>query len=475
MVIREYDLAIVGYGAAGFASAIKYSELTEGNSKVALIGKGPLGGTCVNVGCIPSKYLLEASHKVFYSKFGKYKGIEGSEAKVNFFNLMEGLNEFILNLRKSKYEDVIESYDNVELIEGEAKFVSDSQLVVNSKNGQIKISAKNFIVSVGSRPSIPPIEGINETGYLTSDTIWNIRDLPSRIGIIGGGAIGVEIGQAFLHLGADVTIIEALPRIAYTSEPEISKLLEEILKEEGIKIFTRVRVAKAYKKNKEKVLKVLSHDKELELNFDEIIVATGRRPNTDNLNLENVNVRTNSRGQIITDDKMQTSNPKIYAAGDCVDKKLMLETLAAKEGTVAAMNIAGQESKMDYLSIPWAIFTNPSVASVGYLESEAVEKFKVCSCRVIELSDIPKGLIIQERKGLIKLVIDPNSGKILGVHSLSPYSVEFIIEGALAVKYGLTIWDIIDSVHIFPTISEGIKIASQSFIRNIERMSCCVE
>ncbi len=191
--------------------------------------------------------------------------------------------------------------------------------------------------------------------------------------------------------------------------------------------------------------------------------------------MENVNVRTNSRGQIITDDKMQTSNPKIYAAGDCVDKKLMLETLAAKEGTVAAMNIAGQESKMDYLSIPWAIFTNPSVASVGYLESEAVEKFKVCSCRVIELSDIPKGLIIQERKGLIKLVIDPNSGKILGVHSLSPYSVEFIIEGALAVKYGLTIWDIIDSVHIFPTISEGIKIASQSFIRNIERMSCCVE
>lgn len=475
MVIKEYDLAIIGYGAAGFSAAIKYSELTEGNAKIALIGKGLLGGTCVNVGCVPSKYLLEASHKAFYSKLGKYKGIEISNVKINFSTLMEELNDFVLNLRKTKYEDVIRSYDNVEVIQGEAKFVSDSQISVNSKNDQIKINAKNFIISVGSRPSTPPIEGIEETGYLTSDTIWNIRNLPNRIGIIGGGAIGLEIGQALLHLGSEVTIIEALPRIAYTAEPEISEYLKEILEDEGMKFYTRVRVSKVYKRGNEKIVKVLSHDKEIELSFDEIIIATGRKPNTDSLNLDLAKVKVNERGHIITNDRMQTSNPKVYAAGDCINKRLMLETLAAREGTIAAMNIAGQEAKIDYLSTPWAIFTNPSVASVGYLENEAMEKFKACSCRVIELNDIPKGLIIKEEKGLIKVVIDPNDGKILGVHALAPYSIEFIMEGALAVKYGLTIWDIIDSVHVFPTINEGLKLASQSFIRNVRRMSCCVE
>jgi len=475
MGIKEYDLAIIGYGAAGFSAAIKYSELTEGSGKVALIGKGPIGGTCVNVGCVPSKYLLEASHKYFYSKFSKYAGIKGVSAEINFGALIESLNDFVQNMRKSKYEDVISNYENVEIIKGDANIISDSRVVVKNGKEELKLSFKNLLISVGSRPSVPPIEGLKDTGYLTSDDVWKLRELPNKIGIIGGGAIGLEIGQALAHLGANVTIIEALPRIAYTTEPEISEILEDILKEEGIKIYKRVRVSKVYKSGNEKVVKILSHDKELNLNFDEIIVATGRRPNTDNLNLEVANIKVNEKGYILTNERMQTSNPKIYAAGDCVSKKLMLETVAAREGVVAATNIAGKESKMDYLPVPWAIFTHPSVASVCYTEDEVVVKYNACSCRIIEITDIPKGLILKEDKGLVKVVIHPENGKILGVHSLAPNSIEFIIEGAMAIKYGLTIWDIIETTHIFPSISEGIKLASQAFIRNIKAMSCCVE
>jgi len=468
---KEYDLIIIGNGAAAFASAIKASELSEGKASILMTGYGPIGGTCVNVGCVPSKYLLEASNTFFYAKKKRFEGIEVGEMKLNFSSVMEGLRNVVKELRKAKYEEVIKAYPNVEYLEGKARFVSTNEVEIDGKN----FKAKNIIIAVGSSPSVPNIEGIKEVGYLTSNTIWDIERLPDKIAIIGGGAIGLEIGQALLHFGSEVTIIEAMDRIAPQSEPELSLALKEILEEEGMQFHLKARINRVAMQGNKKVLEVVTAKGKEKIEVDEILVATGRRPNTDYLQLEKANVETTSNGFIITNKKMQTSNPKIYAAGDCVSKKLMLETLAAREGVVAASNIFGFEEEIDYLHSPSIIFTYPQLASVGYLESEYVKNFGRCACNFIKLENIPKAYLINEKRGLIKIVIEPSNGKIVGIHALAPYSAEFIIEGAMAIKYGLTIEDIIDTVHAFPTLAEGIKIAAQSFVRNVELMSCCVE
>lgn len=470
----KYDLVIIGYGAGGFSAMIKASELSEGKITIALIGRGPLGGTCVNVGCVPSKYLLEISNEFFYSKKNKFPGIKLKGAELNFEEVMNSINELVGELRKEKYVNVVRMYDNVNLIEGNAKFISHNEIEVETGNGKKVIKGDKFIIATGSRPAIPPIEGLNEVGFLTSDDIWNLRRLPSSVGIIGGGAVGLELGQALLHFGSDVTIIEALPRIAYVTEPEISEFLAKRLTEEGMKIFTRSRVLRVSKRGDAKLIEVIKRGRRMELEVDELLIATGRRPNTDTLDLKKAGVETDERGFIKTDRAMRTTNPNIFAAGDVVSKKLMLETLAAKEGAIAAINALGGSAEIDYTSAPWAIFTYPQVAAVGYTEEEFMKSTGACSCRVIRLSSVPKAKILHE-EGLVKVIADPHTGKVVGVHVLAPNATEFIIEGALAIRYELTIWDVIETVHVFPTLSESIKLASQAFIRNIDRMSCCVE
>jgi mercuric reductase len=467
---KRYDLIIIGNGAASFAAAIKATELSEGTASILMVGIGPIGGTCVNVGCIPSKYLLEISHSYFYSNKKKYQGLVLEKAKLDFKEVMEGLRNFVLSLRKTKYEDVLKAYPNIEYIEGKAKFISNNEIEVNGKN----FSAENIIIATGSRPSIPNIEGLNKVNFFTSNNIWEINNLPSRIAIIGGGAIGLEIGQAFQHFGSQVFVIEAMDRIVPQAEPELSKYLMNILEEEGMKFYLKARISRIEQKSGSKILEVLTAKGKEFLEVDEILVATGRNPNTEELRLDKANVVTDKRGFIITNEMMQTSNPKIYAAGDCVSKRLMLETLAAREGVIAANNIFGIKSTIDYNHVPWVVFTNPQLASVGYLEHEFVNKFGSCVCNIVRFKDVPKALIMNE-EGLIKIVADPNSGKIVGLHVLGYMASEYIIEGALAIKLGLTINDIIDTVHAFPTLSESIKLAAQSFLRNISMMSCCVE
>src|SRR5579875_1842139 len=342
---KNYDKIIIGNGAAAFAAAIKASELSENDASILMIGYGPMGGTCVNVGCIPSKYLLEVSNTIFYSKQKRFEGIEIGEIKPDFRNIMEGLRNTVKELRKNKYEEVLKAYPNIEYLEGKVRFFSTNEIGVDGK----VFKAKNILIAVGSRPSIPNIEGLNEIGYLTSNTIWDIDSLPGKIAIIGAGAIGLEIGQAFLHLGSQVVIIEALNRIAPQSEYELSQYLQNNLEEEGMQFVLKARINKVKKAAGKKILEIVTARGKEELEVDEILVATGRKPNTDQLMLEKANVETTSNGFIVTNKRMQTSNPRIYAAGDCVSKRLMLETLAAREGTVAVSNILGLEEEMDYL------------------------------------------------------------------------------------------------------------------------------
>ncbi len=465
---------IIGRGAGAFSSAIKASELSEGKASIAMVGAGPIGGTCVNVGCVPSKYLLEASHRHYYPQHNHFPGIGAAHPSLDFKGVMKGLRTLVSGFREAKYEKVLASYPNVEMFEGKGRFRAPTEVEV--LNGKAKVlKARNVVIATGSRPTAPPIEGLSDTGYITSDTVWNLDERPRRLAVIGGGAIGLELGQAFLHLGSDVTVVEALPRIIAQAEPQISEILQRKLSGEGMNFLIKARINRVERVNGRKVLEVVTAEGKTRVEADEILVATGRAPNTDELSLDRAGVETDQRGSIKVDATMKTTSRVTYAAGDCVSKKLMLETLAAREGVIAATNIMEGRAKVDYLSTPWAVFTNPQIAAVGYTEEEFVKKTGTCSCRTIGLDKVAKAEMLGETEGLVKLIINPNNGKVVGLHALSPLATEYALEGAIAIKYGLTFEDIVETTHIFPTLAEGVKLTAQAFLRNIDSMSCCVE
>ncbi len=475
--VQKFDLVILGRGAAAFSAAIKASELSNGEMTIAMIGVGPLGGTCVNFGCVPSKYLLEASHSVFRPEHPRMAGIHTTMVKYEFSEVMEGLRSYVGHARDTKYAKVIENYSNVSFFTGLGKFVDKKTVVVSDSNGKdvAVVSGSNMLIATGSHPTVPNIEGLKETGFLTSDTIWGINDLPESVAIIGGGAIGLELGQALLHFGSKVTVIEALDSLLPQTEPEIGSALKMYLEEEGMKFYMRARVSKINKNGGMKSVEFITHKGNEKIDVQEIIIATGRQPNTEYLDLKTAGVDTDPRGLIITSRTMKTSASGIYAAGDCVSKKMFLETLAAREGVTAVSNMFGEDMKIDYESATWAVFTNPQVAGVGMTENEFSRKNGSCSCRIFSLENLTKASITGETEGIIKITVDPKDNTVVGMQILAPNATDIITEGAYAVGKGYKIDDIIATSHIFPSISEGVKLAAQSFIRDLSKMACCVE
>ncbi|MEM3318272.1 MAG: mercury(II) reductase [Thermoplasmatales archaeon] len=475
--LEKFDLVILGRGAAAFSAAIKASELSKGEMTIAMIGTGPLGGTCVNVGCVPSKYLLEASHFVFQSLHPRIPGIYGAEVKFDFSDVMNGLRAYVNKTRDDKYVKVLEYYGNVKVFTGFGKFIDKRTVSITDQNGKevARVYGSNIIVATGSHPVIPNIEGLKSTGFLTSDNIWELEEMPESVAIIGGGAVGLEIGQALLHFGSKVTVIEALNSLLPQTEPEIRDALKKRLEKEGMKFYFGTRVSSVSRSGSLKSIDLVTNKGSERLTVKELIIATGREPNTGHLNLGEVGIKTDSKGYILTSDDMKTSIPGIYAAGDCVSKKMFLETLAAREGVVAVSNMFGADLKIDYSSTAWAIFTSPQVAGVGMTEGECRKNIKTCSTRIFSLENLTKASIIGETEGLIKIVVDSKYNRVVGMHILSPNAVDIITEGSYAVKNSYTLDDIISTSHIFPSMSEGIKLAAQSFIRDISKMACCVE
>jgi len=473
--VKVYDLVIMGAGAAGFAAAIKASELTDGRLSILMVSAGKLGGTCVNVGCIPSKYLIEAAKQYHLSRTALFDGVSPRKADLDFRKLMNALRSFVESMRREKYENVLGSYGNVELVEGWATFTSGQGIKIASEDTAREIRFRKALIAVGSRPSKPSIKGVDEVGYYTTDSVWGLDSLPDRTLLIGGGAVGLEIGQALQRLGSQVTLVEVLDRILPNIEPEISRMLAALLEEEGMKIVTKGRVVELSRRGEQGCATVVTGEGLKTVEFDAMLLATGRTPNTDSLNLEDAGVATDGRGYVKVDETMCTTNPYIYAAGDCVSKKWMLETLSAREGVVAAANIVSEGSaRMDYTAVPAVVFTEPQVGTVGMTEREVVEKFGACSCRVVGLEHVARARMT-DAKGLAKIVVKPGTGEVLGVHVLSPYAAEYVTEAALYVRHGKTIADIIDTIHVFPTYAEAVKLCAQAFLRPLTRMSCCVE
>jgi len=465
----KFDIVIIGGGSAAFAAALKATEL---GAEVAICEEGVIGGTCLNRGCIPSKSLLKASEVFYYSAHQPFHGIEIPKGKVDLARLIEQKDELVHSLRQEKYLNILAGNKKIHYFRGKASFVSGNEVKVE---GQI-LSGERFIVATGAAPQIIPFKGMDKADFLNSTTALDLKELPSSMVIIGGRFVAVEMAQIFAHFGTKVTILQRSKRIIPEEEDEISEGLKKYLEEEGVKVITGVKIVELYKKGGKQTVRAEVDGSLSEFEGERLLMATGNTPNTKALNLEAAGVKVDGNGFIVTDEHMRTSNPRIFAAGD-VAGKMPLVTVAAAEGSVAAQNALnmGSLKSVDYSVIPHAIFTQPNVASVGLTERGAVAKgFKVVS-RTLDLRHVPKARAIWDTRGLIKIVAEEATGRILGVHILAPEAAEVIHNAVILVKNKMTVRDAVEKIDVYPTLSEMVKLCAQSFYKDVNKLSCCAE
>jgi len=478
--MADYDLIIIGGGAAAFAAATKASDLGK---RALMVNSGlPLGGTCVNVGCVPSKHLLTVGDELFYPQHPRFKALQDGHApKFDFKTAIQEKDDLVAGLRQRHYVDVLANLDGVDYLEARGRLVGPSQVEANGQTYQ----AEKIFIATGASPKPLPIPGMDVVPWHTHRTIMELKELPASLVVIGAGPLGLEFAQMFAHFGAQVTVVEAMDQVLPREEPEVAREIQRCLEAEGIRFHLGVTIEGVAEQDGQKVVLLRSGQgaqrrrslstNTLEVVGQELLLAAGVQANTADLGLEKAGVRVGRNGFVQVNEYYQTDNPSVFAAGDCIGK-MPLETVAAKEGALAAENaLTVPVRTLSYDHIPHAVFTNPQVASVGLTEAEEMRRFNACSCRTITMDAVPKAQAIKEDRGLFKMVVHPRSGKILGVHIVAPNAADLIHEATLAVKFGLTVDDLIDTVHVFPTLSEGIKRVAQSFTRDISRMACCVE
>ena len=476
----KYNLIIIGGGAAAFAAATKAADL--GRTALMINSGLPLGGTCVNVGCVPSKHLLTVGDELYYGPRSRFKALQnGHEPRFDCRTAIDEKSELVGALRQKNYANVLEHLDGVDLVEARARFVGPAKV---EAGGQV-YQADKVIIATGSSTKPLPVPGLDQVKWLNNVTAMELQELPDSMVVIGAGPLGLEFAQMFSHFGTKVTVLEAMDQILPAHEPDIAAELQRSLEDEGIEFRLGITVDSVAERDGNKVVSIRGGQGSRrrrsvatateELLADELLLAAGVRANTADLGLEEAGVSTGANGFIQVDQYYRTDNPDVFAAGDVIGK-MALETVAAKEGSMAAENaLTIPVRSINYDHVPSAVFTNPQVASVGLSEDEEMRRFNACSCRTIYIDVVPKAEAIKEGRGAFKMVIHPRSSKVLGVHIVSPHAADLIHVATLAVKFGLTIDDIIDTVHVFPTLSEGIKRVAQAFTRDVSAMSCCVE
>lgn len=464
--MARYDLIIIGGGAAAFAAATKANDL---GASALMVNSGlPLGGTCVNVGCVPSKHLLgiaEALHATRHSAFDSVRpaGIKGT---FSVTQARDEKNALVAGLRARNYEQVLASLEHVTFREGRGRIVSAGRVDIG---GEV-VEGRHVLVATGSRASIPPIPGLAEAGYLTNVEALQLDEAPAKLVVIGGGSLGLEFAQIFARFGSQVTVLEAMAQIVPKAEPEIAGVLQEALEAEGIVIRTSMRIQEVQPGSPHVV--VCGPEASDCFEADAILVATGIRANTEELGLTIAGGRVSEAGFIETTNWYEAGQG-LWAAGD-VTGRMPLETVAAKEGALAAANaLEGRRDSLNYDAVPWAVFTTPQLAGVGLTEDESMARTQYCNCRTVHYSQVPKAMAVKDTRGAVKLTID-RENRIRGVYTCGTNAAEIIHEATLAVRLGITIEDIIDTVHVFPTYSEAIKLAAQAFTRDVSVMTCCI-
>ena len=480
------DLLILGSGATAFAAAARAREL--GRSAI-MIESRTLGGTCVNRGCLPSKNLIEAARLVYDAAHPRYPGLAPARLALDFPALIAQKDDIIHAYRDQHYASALDTGDaepTMTILYGRARLIDPHAAEVSTADGAVhRIAGDQILIATGSRPVIPDIPGLADTPYLTSDLLTSdeqdeLRELPESLVILGGGYIALELGQMFARFGSQVTILERSARILSDYEPEIALALTDILRDEGIRIVTGAHPQHISGDASGVAVTAVVRGQQRQLDGARLLVAAGRRPNSDDLGLERAGVRLDARGAVVVDDHLRTSAPHIWAAGDVIGRETesqMATPVGAHDGGIAAENAfsdaSGTMRRVDHRVIPRAIFTDPQVAVVGLSDAEANAHGVACRCNTIPMSVVPRAGAIRDTRGVVKMVLERPTRRIIGVSMLGANAAEVIHEAAMALRFGATTDDLIDLVHIYPTMAEALKIAAISFTKDVSRLSCC--
>jgi len=456
----EYDLAIVGSGGAAFSAAIA---ARERDLRVVMAERGTVGGTCVNVGCIPSKALLAAAEQRHRAGAQRFPGIRTDAGPVDMAALVAGKDEIVGALRREKYLELADRHA-IELVHGDARFIDGPALDVGGRT----IVAAAYLVATGAAPRIPDVPGLTDCGYLTSTTAMALDALPRSLIVLGGGYVALEQAQLFAHLGTTVTIL-ARSSVARREEPEIAGALRDALTAGGIRMLEQTDVQSVRRDGTQ--ITVLTGAGEL--SAEQLLVATGRRPQSDGLGLNAAGVLTGEDGGLLVDAELRTSNPKVWAAGDVTGHPQFVYVAARHGKMVVESAFDAAARSVDYTALPRITFTNPTIASAGLTEADARAKGLAVHSRVLELSAVPRAIVSRATHGLVKLVCEQDSGRIVGVHLLADGAGDAILAGVYAIQSQMTVAQMADSWNPYLTIGEAVHLAAQSFTRDPAALSCC--
>ncbi|MBG78096.1 MAG: mercury(II) reductase [Alphaproteobacteria bacterium] len=459
------DLLVIGAGSGGFSAAITAAEK---GANVVIAGEGTIGGTCVNVGCVPSKTMIRATETLHQaSRAARFDGVEANAKITDWKALVAQKQALVDELRGAKYIDVLPAYENVSYVEGRAVFTDGGVMV-----GDELYAPKKVIIATGSSASLPPIDGMLSVPYLTSTTALELQQQPKSLLVIGGGVIGVELGQMFARAGTKVTIC-CRSRLVPETELEISEALAKYLQDENIDVCAGI----GYQKIEEIDGGIrLTHDKNGEtrtIDAEQVLVTTGRKPNTTNMGLEENGIKLIKNGGVQVNEYMQTTREDVYAVGDVTGTDMFVY-MAAYGGKLAALNtLDGNKNAYDNAAMPSVIFTDPQVADVGLTEAQAKEQGYDAKTSVITLDHVPRFIAARDTRGLIKLVADRKTDKLLGAHILAPEAGDLIQTVVIALKAEMTTEALASTIFPYLTGVEGLKLAAQTFDKDVSKLSCC--
>jgi len=466
---QAQELVIIGGGSAGFAAAIKAWEL---GARVTIIEHSTIGGTCVNVGCVPTKTLIRAAQTYYQGFHHNFDGIDARPGPLDFKRIISQKDALVSTLRKEKYEEVLDSYKGLRYIKGHAMIKRDNEDRIIVDAGKETLKPDKLIIATGAHPWVPPIEGLDKIKYLTSTEALTLKGLPQGLIIIGGSAVGLEFAQIFSRFGSRVYVIEAMPYVLPPEGEEAGNAVAGYLGQEGIGFFTGARV-NMVRYDGEYTVDFEINGKSHSINVGHLLVATGRRANTTGFGIEESGIGIGKKGEIEVDKYLQTSHPDVYAVGDVIGDPMFVYVAAYAGNTAAENALSGNRQVFDLSVLPRVTFTDPQVASVGLTEEQAKSQGIDYKSSRLDMKYVPRALAARDTRGFVRLVAQKDTGRLLGAQIVSSEAGEMIMEATLSIKYNITIPELAARMHPYLTLSEGIKLAAQSFERDVSKLSCC--
>ncbi|MHB8718921.1 MAG: mercury(II) reductase [Candidatus Dormibacteria bacterium] len=461
----DYDLVVIGSGSAAFAAAIT---ATDAGRRVAMVEAHTVGGTCVNVGCVPSKALLAAAEEHQRAGHHPFAGIATSAGPADLGAVIGQKKALVDMLRREKYLDLAEGY-GFTLIHGAARLESATVVSV----GDRRVTAERVLIASGVQPAIPPIAGLSDVPYLTSTSALDLTEVPEHLIVIGANAIGLELGQALLHMGAPVTFLEMAPSVAPAEEPEVIEAITGVLRDEGAVVRTAVSVLSVARDGEQVAVEIEAGGRQETVRGSHLLVATGRRASFAGMGLEEAGVDLDERGFIRVDDALRTTLPGVLAAGDCAGLPQFVY-VAARSGSLAARNAFTETVEpLDLTALPRIVFTTPQIAVAGMTDDEANRRGHDCECRVLPLGAVPRALVNHDIRGMVKIVIDAKTRKVLGVSMVADGAADVILAAVYAIRFGATVEQLGETWGPYLTMGEALKLAAQTFTRDVSKLSCC--